>query len=68
VSKPAQDLRFDVPAVGRDTIPVCAEAGVAVLALEARRTLMLDKAELLAAADERGIAVVGVRRPEGEAP
>jgi hypothetical protein len=59
-SKPGQDLRFDVPAVGRDTVDVCAEAGVAVLALEAGRTLMLDREELLAGADAAGLAVVGV--------
>src|SRR5262249_13664696 len=39
VSKPGQDLRFDVPAVGPETIAVCREAGIAVLALEAGRTL-----------------------------
>jgi len=60
-SKPGQDLRFDVPAVGRDTVGVFAEAGVAVLALEAGRTLMLDKQELLAEADARGLCIVGVR-------
>jgi UDP-2,3-diacylglucosamine hydrolase len=64
ISKPGQDLRFDVPAVGRDTIAVCVETGVSVLALEAGRTLMLDKRELLADADARGIAVVGVRVEE----
>lgn len=59
-SKPGQDLRFDVPAVGRETAAVCAEAGVAVLALEAGRTLILDREEMLARADAAGIAVVGV--------
>lgn len=63
-SKPGQDLRFDVPAVGRETPEVCAEAGVAVLALEAGRTLMLDKDELIARADALGIAVVGLRPEE----
>lgn len=63
-SKPGQDLRFDVPAVGRDTAEVCAAAGVAVLALEAGRTLMLDKEELLARADALGIAVIGLRPEE----
>jgi DUF1009 family protein len=60
VSKPQQDLRFDVPAVGLETIRVCAAADVAVLALEARRTLLLDKAELLREADRSGLSVVGV--------
>ena len=60
VSKPQQDLRFDVPAVGADTPDVCSECGVAVLALEAGKTLLLDKEELLRKADEIGLAVVGV--------
>ncbi|MCX8072183.1 MAG: UDP-2,3-diacylglucosamine diphosphatase LpxI [Candidatus Binatia bacterium] len=60
VSKPQQDLRFDVPAVGPNTIDVCASVGVSVVALEAGKTLLLDKEALLAKADEAGIAVVGV--------
>lgn len=60
VSKPQQDLRFDVPAVGPRTVAVCARVGVSVLALEARKTLMLEKDALLAAARECGVAVVGV--------
>lgn len=60
MSKPQQDLRFDVPAVGPDTAGVCAEGGVAALALEARKTLLLDKEELLGKADAAGIAVVGI--------
>lgn len=61
VSKPQQDLRFDVPAVGPETILVMAEVGGEVLALEAGKTLMLDKEELLQAAEEKGIAVVAVK-------
>ena len=60
-SKPSQDLRFDVPAVGLETIAVCAEVGIAVLALEAGKTLMFDRDEMLRRADEQGIVVVGVR-------
>ncbi len=60
VSKPQQDLRFDVPAVGPETVRVLAEVGGAVLALEAKKTLMLDKEEMLALAEERGLAVVAV--------
>lgn len=61
VSKPGQDLRFDVPAVGPATIAVCRQAGIAVLALEAGRTLLLERARLLADADAAEVAVVGVR-------
>ena len=60
VSKPQQDLRFDVPAVGPETVHVCVAAGVAVLALEARKTLLLDKQELLHAAEQQDLCVIGV--------
>ena len=60
VSKPQQDLRFDVPAIGPDTIAVMHEVGAITLAVEAGKTLMLDKSELLLAADTQGISVVGL--------
>ena len=60
VSKPQQDLRFDVPAVGPETVRVCTEAGIAVLALEAGKTLLLDKDELVQLADDAGLSIVGV--------
>ena len=61
VSKPGQDLRFDVPAVGPATVAVCRQAGIAVLALEAGRTLLLERARLLADAAAADLAIVGVR-------
>ena len=61
VSKPSQDLRFDVPAVGPATIAVCRDAGIAVLALEAGRTLLLERERLLADAAAAELIVVGVR-------
>lgn len=64
VSKPQQDLRFDVPAVGPETIRVCQETGVAVLALEAGRTLLLDKDDVLRLAEDAGVIVVGAA-PDG---
>ena len=60
VSKPHQDLRFDVPAVGLDTVHRLQEVGGAVLAVEAGKTRLLEKEELLRRADAAGIAVVGV--------
>jgi UDP-2,3-diacylglucosamine hydrolase len=60
VAKPRQDMRFDVPVVGAATVEVMREAGARVLALEAGRTLLLDKLGFLAAADEAGIAVWGM--------
>jgi DUF1009 family protein len=66
VSKPQQDLRFDVPAAGPETVRVCAEAGIAVLAVEAGKTLLLEKQDLLREADAAGLSVVGVET--GAAP
>jgi DUF1009 family protein len=60
VSKPRQDLRFDVPAVGLDTIRTMAEAKAAVLAVDAGKSLMFDREEMLKEADRAGIAVWGV--------
>ena len=46
VSKPQQDLRFDVPAVGVDTVNRLHEVGGAVLAVEADKTILLEKESL----------------------
>jgi UDP-2,3-diacylglucosamine hydrolase len=57
VSKPQQDMRFDVPVVGLRTIEVMQRSNATALAVDARRTLLFDKEKLLAAADEAGIAI-----------
>jgi len=57
VSKPKQDMRFDVPVVGLPTIETMKRAGATALALDARRTLVFDREALIAAADAAGIAV-----------
>ncbi len=62
VAKPNQDMRFDVPTIGTTTIRTIAEAGGRCLAVEAGVTLFLDAEDAIAAADEAGIAIVGVRR------
>lgn len=61
VSKPGQDLRFDVPAVGPATVAVCRAAGIVALALEAGKTLLLEREALLSAADAADLSIVGVR-------
>lgn len=66
-SKPGQDLRFDVPAVGPETVAVCTESGVSVLALEAGKTLLLEREKLLADAAAAGLTIVGVRADDGGA-
>ncbi len=58
VCRPDHDFRFDVPVIGLRTISVLREVGGAALAVEAKRTLFLDREEALALADESGIAVV----------
>jgi hypothetical protein len=60
VSKPQQDLRFDVPVVGEGTLGAMREAGSKVLALDAGRTLVIDRQAFLARADEDGVAVLGL--------
>jgi DUF1009 family protein len=61
VAKPNQDMRFDVPVVGVPTIQAMIEAGATCLSLTAGKTLMFDKEEMLALADEKKIAVVAVK-------
>ncbi len=60
VSKPQQDLRFDVPAVGVDTIKLLIELRGAILAVEADKTILLEKEELIREADRHGIVVAAV--------
>jgi DUF1009 family protein len=59
VAKPRQDMRFDVPVIGPATVEVMREAAASVLAIEAGRTLLLDKPRVLAAADDAGVAIWG---------
>jgi len=66
VAKPTQDMRFDVPVVGLPTIQAMTRAGATVLSLDAGKTLMFDKARMIAAANEQGIAIVGRARPAEE--
>jgi DUF1009 family protein len=60
VSKPNQDLRFDVPAVGLGTVKTMGEVRAAALAVESGKTLLFDKDEMITYADKIGIAVVSV--------
>ena len=58
VSKPNQDMRFDVPVIGLRTIETMKKAGASCLALDAGKCLMLDKEAIVAAADAAGISIV----------
>jgi UDP-2,3-diacylglucosamine hydrolase len=57
VAKPRQDMRFDVPVVGLQTVEVMKRAGATALAIDSGRTLLFDRAQLLANADAAGIAI-----------
>lgn len=59
--KPQQDLRFDLPAIGPRTIEVMASVKAAVLAVEAGRTVMLDRDIVIQRAQESGIALIGIK-------
>ncbi len=60
VAKPDQDMRFDVPVVGRATIESMMEAGATCLCITAGKTLMFEREEMLKLADDKKIAVVAV--------
>jgi len=55
-----EHLLFDVPVVGRATIPVMRKTGTTALAVEAERTLMIDKEPMIEAANEAKITIVGL--------
>ncbi len=61
VSKPRQDMRFDVPVVGLRTVEVMSRSNARVLAVDAGKTLFFERARLLEEADRAGIAVVGMK-------
>jgi len=58
VARPDQDMRFDIPLVGPDTLSSIEKAGGTVLALEANRTFLMEKQELIKRADANDISVV----------
>jgi DUF1009 family protein len=60
VSKPNQDLRFDVPVIGSRTLDRAKAANISVIACEARLTLLLDKPALVKQAQQLGIALFAI--------
>ncbi|RMH31834.1 MAG: LpxI family protein [Nitrospirae bacterium] len=65
--KPHQDLRFDLPAIGPQTIDTMRAVQATVLAVEAGRTVMIDRQDLLQRANDARIAIVGVATPTPDA-
>jgi len=59
VAKPNQDMRFDVPVVGVETIAVAAAANIRVIAIEAGRTLLLERESVVQRAANSGISIIG---------
>jgi len=59
VSKPNQDMRFDVPVIGVETVRIAAESGVRVIAVEAGKTLLLERDAVVNLAEAASISIVG---------
>ena len=58
MAKPQQDLRFDLPTIGIETIENCHQAGVTGIVLEAGKSLIVDQAETITSANKHGIAIL----------
>jgi hypothetical protein len=62
VEKPGQERRADRPTIGLRTVVLGAETGLLGIAIEAGATIVLDRDEVIRAADRAGLFVVGIRR------
>jgi len=60
VSKPKQDIRFDIPVVGLGTVKNLIRAKASCLAIEAKKTLFIDKEAAVKLADKYGICIVAM--------
>lgn len=60
VSKPMQDLRFDIPVIGLNTVKNLVKAKARCLAIEAKKTLFIDREQSAKLADSKGISIVAV--------
>lgn len=63
VAKPNQDMRFDVPTIGPQTVEGVHQAGGRAIAIEAERTIVVDAEQTAALADRLGIAIVAIHSP-----
>lgn len=68
VAKPNQDMRFDVPTIGPDTIENLKQNGAKGLVIEAEKTFVVDKEKVLELADRYGITIVARRDSDADAP
>jgi DUF1009 family protein len=60
VSKPHQDMRLDVPVIGLDTLKSMVEVRARVIAVEAQRSMIVNRERLIKEAEESGISIVGI--------
>jgi len=60
VSKPDQDMRFDIPFIGKQTIQTLIKENIALLAVESQKTLFLDSDYVIEQADNHGIAIIAI--------
>lgn len=67
VAKPQQDMRFDVPTIGRGTLETIVEAGGRVLAIEADKTIVIDRDAVARFAHQQGLSVVALQDGQLEA-
>ena len=65
VAKPNQDMRFDVPVVGVETIKIATEAKLRVIAVEAGKTLLLERDAIVDLAAKAKISIIGTSRQSG---
>ena len=61
MASPMQDMRFDLPVLGLETINIATSAGIRCLAVEAQKTILLEKELLIARANAAGLIIVGLR-------
>ena len=60
IAKPQQDMRFDVPTIGVGTLRTMHQAGASILAVQARKTILLDRDEVIEFARNHGITIVAL--------
>jgi hypothetical protein len=66
VAKRGHDMRFDIPIIGLRTFQSLRKARIACLAVEAKRTILLEREKLVVAADRLGMAFTAFEMPAGE--
>ncbi len=67
-TKPDQELRVDLPTIGARTIEACQKAGIAMVAIEAGRSVIAERARTLSVAAEAGVSIVGLSREPAQRP